>query len=190
MSPSAATVRALAPDDAESYVELRAQALLQDPLSFTAGPGDDVASSVDFVRRALADPDQATFGAFVDRGAPEAGSELVGIVGINRERHRKRAHRAVIWGLYVTPAHRGHRVGRVLMEAAIAFARSLDGVEYVDLGVGDWNRAAMRLYQDLGFTIWGTEADSLRVGDTVVAEHHMVLRLRDRRAYNLSRSDS
>ena len=36
----------------------------------------------------------------------------------------------------------------------------------------------MRLYQDLGFTIWGTEADSLRVGDTVVAEHHMVLRLR------------
>jgi ribosomal protein S18 acetylase RimI-like enzyme len=178
MSPSAAAVRALGPDDAESYVELRTQALLQDPLSFTAGPGDDVASSVDFVRLALADSNQATFGAFVDGAARARAPELAGIVAINRERHRKRAHRAVIWGLYVTPAHRGSGLGRALMTAALAHARSVEGVEYVDLGVGDWNRAAMRLYQDHGFTMWGTEADSLRVGDTVVAEHHMVLRLR------------
>jgi ribosomal protein S18 acetylase RimI-like enzyme len=84
----------------------------------------------------------------------------------------------VVWGLYVTPAHRGQGLGRSLMEAALGFARSLDGVDYVALGVGDWNRKALELYQDLGFVAWGTEVDALRVGDATVAEHHMVLRLR------------
>jgi ribosomal protein S18 acetylase RimI-like enzyme len=163
-------IRALSPADAEAYVRVRAEALRQDPLAFGAAPGDDVASSVDFVRNALADPLQATFGAFA--------TDLVGIVGINRERHRKRAHRAVLWGLYVTPAHRGRGFGRCLTEAALRFARSLDGVDYVELGVGDWNHGAMKLYQELGFVAWGAEIDALRVGDTKVTEHHMVLRLR------------
>jgi ribosomal protein S18 acetylase RimI-like enzyme len=54
----------------------------------------------------------------------------------------------------------------------------VDGVEYVDLSVSAWNRAALRLYEDLGFIVWGTEADALRDGDSVVADHHMTLRLR------------
>jgi ribosomal protein S18 acetylase RimI-like enzyme len=163
-------IRALRPADAEAYVRLRGEGLLEEPLAFGASPEDDVASSVDFVRNAFADPSQATFGAFA--------TDLAGIVGINRERHRKRAHRAVLWGLYVTPAQRGRGLGRALMEAALGFARSLDGVDYVELGVGDWNRSAMKLYRKLGFVAWGTETDALRVGGTTVTEHHMVLRLR------------
>jgi ribosomal protein S18 acetylase RimI-like enzyme len=173
----AATIRALVPADAERYVVLRREALLAEPRAFSSGPEDDVASSVDHVRRSLADPDQATFGAFAasDGGA---ATELVGIVRIHRERHRKRAHRSMITGLYVRSSQRSRGVGRALMDAALGFARSLGGVEYVDLGVGDFNAAALGLYRELGFESWGTEQDSLRVGDDVVAEHHMVLRLR------------
>jgi ribosomal protein S18 acetylase RimI-like enzyme len=173
---SSAVVRALAPGDAEIYVAIRARALAEEPLSFTSGPGDDRAASIDFVRNALGDPRQALFGAFVEREG-EAPA-LVGIIGIVREPRRKRAHRASLWGLYVMPSHRGRSVGRSLMNAALAWARSIDGVEYVDLAVSAWNRAALRLYEDLGFVAWGTEPDALRAGDSVVADHHMTLRLR------------
>jgi ribosomal protein S18 acetylase RimI-like enzyme len=172
---SDAVVHALAPGDAEIYVSLRAKAVAEEPLSFSSGPGDDRNASIDFVRQMLGDPGQAVFGAFVEHA--EQAPELVGIVGILREHHRKRAHRASLWGLYVAPQHRDRRVGRALMNAALGWARSRDGIEYVDLGVGAWNRAALRLYEDLGFVVWGTEADSLRTGDTIVAEHHMVLKL-------------
>jgi ribosomal protein S18 acetylase RimI-like enzyme len=173
---SSALVRALVPGDAETYVVVRARAIAEEPLSFSSGPGDDRNASMDFVRTMLGDRSQAVFGAFVEQR--ERGSELVGIVGILREHHRKRAHRASLWGLYVTPPHRGRSVGRALMNAAVAWAHSIDGIEYVDLGVGAWNRGALRLYEDLGFVVWGTESDALRAGDAVVAEHHMTLRLR------------
>jgi ribosomal protein S18 acetylase RimI-like enzyme len=176
MSTSAAVVRALAPGDAEAYVAIRARAVAEEPLSFSSGPGDDRNASIDSVRQTLGDPGQAVFGAFVDRAGQDL--ELVGIVGMLREPRRKRAHRATLWGLYVAPSQRGRSVGRALMNAALAWARSIDGIEYVDLGVGTWNRAALRLYEELGFVVWGTEADALRSGHTVVGEHYMTLRLK------------
>lgn len=184
-------VRVLAPDDAESYVAVRTRALITDPLAFAASPTDDLVSTIDSARRAMAEPNQATFGAFTDSrlsqqapagttpsGTAPVGATLVGIVGIRRERHRKSAHRASVWGLWVAPEQRGRGIGRALMEETLRFARSLDGVEYVTLAVGDWNNAARRLYQELGFTSWGIERDALRYGDHMVAEHHMSLRLR------------
>ena len=174
-------VRALASADAESYVAVRARALVSDPLAFGSSPGDDRVSSLDFVRRAVAQPGQAIFGAFAAGrpSTPAAGTEmLIGVVGIRREEHKKSAHRSTIWGLWVIPESRGRGVGRALMEEALRFARTLDGVEYVQLAVGDWNTAARNLYQELGFTTWGIERDALRHGDDVVAEHHMSLRLR------------
>jgi len=173
-------VRALAPVDAESFVAVRARALVSDPLAFGSSPGDDVVSSADFVRGAVAQLDQAIFGAFAEgRPTPPIGTQtLVGVAGIRREHHKKSAHRATIWGVWVAPEYRGRGIGRALMEATLRFARRLDGVEYVQLAVGDWNAAARSLYQELGFTTWGIERDALRHGDDVVAEHHMSLRLR------------
>jgi ribosomal protein S18 acetylase RimI-like enzyme len=173
---SVAAVRALLPGDAETYAAVRARAVAEEPLSFSSGPGDDRNASIDFVRTMLGDPSQAVFGAFVER--PERGPELVGIVGILREHHRKRAHRASLWGLYVTPPHRGRSVGRALMNAALAWASSIGGIEYVDLQVATWNREALRLYEGLGFVAWGTESDAFRASDSVVDDHHMTLRLR------------
>jgi ribosomal protein S18 acetylase RimI-like enzyme len=134
------------------------------------------------VRTALEGPSQAIFGAFADgKPAPTApaGTEvLIGVVGIRREDQKKSAHRATIWGLWVVPEQRGRGIARALMEEALRFARTLDGVEIVQLAVGDWNAPAKRLYLDLGFTSWGIERDALRHGDDVVDEHHMSLRLR------------
>jgi ribosomal protein S18 acetylase RimI-like enzyme len=160
-------IRALSPEDAGAYQLLRREALEDAPFAFGSSPEDDRARSIDFVRAMLADPDQRICGAFVPH--------LAGIVGIYRDRHAKSAHKAHLWGLYVQPAQRGAGLGRALVESALEFARSLDGVTQVHLSVSDEAPSAAALYRLLGFVTWGIEPAALRVGGHDIAEHHMVL---------------
>jgi ribosomal protein S18 acetylase RimI-like enzyme len=53
--------------------------------------------------------------------------------------------------LYVVPAMRGRGLGRALMEAAIAFARSR-GADYMDLNTAEDDVVARALYERLGFS--------------------------------------
>jgi ribosomal protein S18 acetylase RimI-like enzyme len=163
---SNARIRRLGPADAERYVPLRRQALEQEPFSFASSPEDDRAASVDLVRDTLAKPDQAILGAF--------DTALVGVVGIFRDHHRKAAHKAHIWGVYVAPSHRGLGLGRSLVEEAVRFAGTLGGVTHVHLTVSERTPAAMDLYHSLGFTTWGVEPDALRVNGVLVPDHHMM----------------
>ncbi len=166
-------IRKLAPDDAAPFMALRRRALEQEPLAFAASPEDDVGLSEDFVRRSLQEPTQAIFGAF--------DPELLGVVGIARDRKLKAAHKAQVGGMYVVPAARGQGIGRALMEAAIELARRMPGVEQVHLGVSDRAIEAEALYLDLGFVVWGVERGALRVGGELVSERHMVLQLAGQR---------
>jgi ribosomal protein S18 acetylase RimI-like enzyme len=52
--------------------------------------------------------------------------------------------------LYVTPAERGHGLGRALMEAAMDEARA-QGADYMELGTSEDDVAARSLYESLGF---------------------------------------
>lgn len=60
--------------------------------------------------------------------------------------------------LYVVPARRGRGLGRALMEAAIELARR-EGADHMDLGTGADDVAARALYESLGFSHRGGEAD-------------------------------
>lgn len=53
--------------------------------------------------------------------------------------------------LYVVADRRGRGLGRALMQAAIALARS-SGADHMDLGTGEQDTAARALYESLGFT--------------------------------------
>ena len=83
-----------------------------------------------------------------------------------------------LWGMYVTPEHRHRGFAAQLLDAAIAHARTLTGVGWIDLTVTSAADAACRLYQRAGFTRWGTAADALRCDGVAVDEHHMALLLR------------
>jgi RimJ/RimL family protein N-acetyltransferase len=163
------TIRKLTPADAPAYVDLRATMLATDPLSFIAGPEDDLALRVEVTRERLADAEAAVFGAF----APE----LVGAVGVSRRTPRKVAHKAGVWGMFVRPAFRGTGIGRLLMQAAIAHARAMPGIVQVMLSVSETSPAARHLYESLGFRLWGTEPRSLRHDGRTADEHHLALRL-------------
>ena len=166
-------IRQLTPEDAERYFEHRREALESEPLAFLSSPEDDLASSVDAVRELLdRGPESVVFGALV-------GDDLVGSVGIYREPKRKARHRAHIWGMYVTQAHRRQGAARALMLAALDHARGRPGVVQVHLGVTEGAHAARRLYESLGFRRWGTEPRYLQHRGRYVDSHHMVLALDD-----------
>jgi ribosomal protein S18 acetylase RimI-like enzyme len=164
-------VRRLGPADAEIFMSLRLEALDTDPASFGSAPGEDRALDPDFAREFLADTAQAVFGAF--------GPGLVGIVGVYLNTRLKSAHKAHIWGMYVSPRHRGSGRGRSLMEAAIEFARACAGITQIHLSVSETAAPALALYEELGFVAWGTEPCALRMNQDFLDEHHMVLSLTD-----------
>ena len=53
--------------------------------------------------------------------------------------------------LYVVPAHRGHGLGRALMNSTLDAARQA-GAAWIDLGTGETDVAARNLYESLGFS--------------------------------------
>jgi len=166
-------IRRLRPEDAAALASLRREALTSDPLAFSASTEDDRALSLDFVRSALADDqEQAVFGKF-------EGADLTGMVGVIRASGVKQRHKGTIWGMYVVPRARNNGVGRALLEAAIDHARSWSGLEQLELGVTDAALTARRLYETAGFRRWGREPRALQWNGRFVAEHHLVLHLRE-----------
>jgi GNAT superfamily N-acetyltransferase len=171
VSPDTTGIRALRPDEAPLFVELRREALAEAPLAFAASPEDDRGLSAEFMRESLSDPDSAAvLGAF-------EGDRLVGIAGVGRLSKRKQRHRAIVWGMYVSPPARGRGLGLDLLQAAVNRARSWTGVLQVQLSVTDAAPEARRLYERAGFREWGVEPRSLGEEGQFVAERHLVLDL-------------
>jgi ribosomal protein S18 acetylase RimI-like enzyme len=169
-------IRKLRPEDATALVALRREALGNDPLAFSASPADDRGLLLEFVRSGLADEDeQAVFGSF-------DGATLTGMAGVIRAAGAKRRHRALIWGMYVTPRAREKGSGRRLLDAAIERARAWPEIEQVHLSVSTSAVAAQRLYETAGFRSWGRESRALQWEGRFVDEVHLVLELDRQRA--------
>jgi RimJ/RimL family protein N-acetyltransferase len=163
-------IRELQAEDAEAYLNLRREALLESPLSFASSPEDDLASAVESVRELLQRaPGSVLIGAF--------DKNLIGSVGLYRDRHLKSSHKAHLWGMYVVPGSRRRGVGSEILDAAVRHARALQGVCWVHLCVTSAAPEARRLYERAGFRIWGTEPDALRHNGESVVDYHMALHL-------------
>ena len=163
-------IRILAENDAETFMKLRRAALLDAPLAFASSPEDPRAADLEGVRASLRQaPESAVFGYFEDA--------LLGLVGLYRDPHVKAAYKAHLWGMYVAPVARRRGIARGLLEAVVAHAEALPGIEMIHLGVTDAAPAAKRLYEEAGFVAWGREPDSLRLGEESTDEWHMIKRL-------------
>ena len=163
-------IRILNEDDAGELFCLRHGALLDSPLAFLASPEDDLASSEAAVRELLKPQrESVVFGAHTH--------ELVGMLGLSRANQRKAAHKVRLWGMFVLPAFRQQGVGMRLLDAAIRYARSLDGAAAVHLSVSDSATAARHLYERAGFETWGVEPDAVRFEARSAGERHMRLSL-------------
>lgn len=79
----------------------------------------------------------------------EADGEIVGRLSIARDAHPASEHVADV-GLMVAQGHRRQGIGLALMEAAEAWARRA-GMHKIELHVFPYNRAAIGLYERLGY---------------------------------------
>ncbi|MDZ4744373.1 MAG: GNAT family N-acetyltransferase [bacterium] len=168
--PDSTAIRPLTTRDLDAFIELRLEALNDSPFAFGSSPEDDKVLQKKHMREVLENVnEQVVFGCF-------EGNRLVGITGLFREEHLKMRHRAGIWGVYVTPEYRRKGVATAMMHQAIALAREW-GLEQLDLGVSVSTDDAKRVYEAIGFRVWGRQPRAVKWNRFVVDEEYMSLQL-------------
>lgn len=149
--------------DAAEFHALRLEAFARHPSEFRIAVEDEAALSIVQVADRL--EREFVLGAFMGRPDWPGGTSVTGIVGIgglSRFPGRKLSHKALLWGMYVREAARGLGIGRALVDSLLAHARSVH-VELVQLTVVTTNIRARRLYERSGFTVYGVEADAVKL---------------------------
>lgn len=163
-------IRLLQEDDWAAFQQLRIHATVESPLAIWPTHDEEARRTPAEVRARIAPTAyQAVFGVF-------AGLDLVAIAGVRREPLAQVAHKAMLWGVYVHPAHRRGGLARRLLGAACAHARA-QGVLQIHLAVNAGNPRALALYESLGFTAYGREPRTLRVDGVFYDEILMALPL-------------
>lgn len=168
-----AQIRWIGPEDAPAYQALRLAGLREAPSAFGSSHEQEKDEPVEAVRLRLSQPEGSArewgiLGAFIS-------GQLVGTMGIRRLTAIKQRHQLQIWGVYVSPLHRGGGTARILLAEALSFARSVPGALLVKLSVNSGNLAALRLYQAAGFSVYGTEPAALCIDGELHDEHLMQL---------------
>ncbi|MFL5698173.1 MAG: GNAT family N-acetyltransferase [Ktedonobacteraceae bacterium] len=167
-------VRILTEADGEAFWNIRLRALRDDPESFGSSYEEilerGIAGATQSLRKRDTSPDDVTFGAF-------EGGTLVGIAGFRREEEVKKRHKGVIWGMYVPREMRGKGIGKALLQAAIAYAKTLRQLEQINLAVVLTSKEARQLFISLGFEPYGLERHALKLHDRYFDHELMTLHL-------------
>lgn len=155
------------PADEAAYQALRQDGLQRQPECFRVTPTDD-ANRPQRLAGYQPSNEHMIWGAFKD-------TSLVGIIRFERESLQKLRHKGQIRGLYVRAEAAGSGLGRRLLRTAISFARTLPGLEQVQLSVVASNARARGLYTAEGFVLTGREPRALKWEGRYFDEEMMVL---------------
>ena len=167
MTSGQINIRQFAADDAMTWRTIRLEALANAPVAFGQTLEDGEKQAIEDYRKTVSGP-FPPFAAF-------DGTTAIGTAGFYILGGPKMSHRGVLWGMYVSPSHRGRGVGRKLIGAVIAHARGR--VEQIHLHVVTTNVAAYELYRSMGFVAYGIEPRALRYAGRDHDEAMMVFML-------------
>jgi ribosomal protein S18 acetylase RimI-like enzyme len=163
-------IRRLTPEDAGLFQAFRLEALKNAPTAFGSSYEEEAQFPASVIEGRLAvKPDRGPFGAF-------RGAGLIGLVALGRENLNKLSHKALVWGMYVKPEHRGSGVARALLLELLSFAQSVPGITQVNLCVNAENSGAIKLYESVGFKVFGREPRAMQIEGVFYDEIHMSLR--------------
>ena len=154
MSATVIEIRRLAQGDMADvalYRDIRLEALRANPEAFGSAFEVENAQPPSWFSDRLGN--STVLGVFRD-------SQLVAIAGFAIQQGQKRAHKGLLWGMYVRPDARMAGVGRQLIEAILDVARQ--HVELIQLTVVRDNARARSLYASLGFVDYGLEKNALK----------------------------
>jgi ribosomal protein S18 acetylase RimI-like enzyme len=167
-------IRQLTEEDAAIFRVLRLRALHESPHAFTSSYEEfsqqPLESTAQRFRDQVTSRVNFTLGAFQD-------DQLIGTVGFYRETALKIQHKGSLVSMYVQPEYRSQDIARALLTEAIDRAQRLPGLTQLLLGVMETQTTARRLYESLGFTVYGREPRAVKIGDEFFDEEFMVLKL-------------
>ena len=155
-----------APGDTEAFRAIRIESPKDAPVSFRGTEEEMRAQPIEEFEKQLDDEMVDFIGAFQD-------DELVGVAALIYERSQKLSHKASIGAVFVSPTYRNQGIGRALIMDLIDRAERDEKLKQLNLGVTTTNRTAVKLYEDLGFSIFGTEKNAAYVDGVFYDEHHM-----------------
>ena len=158
--------------DADQFRELRLFALQDAPTAFSADLDVNKRHPKRFWEDRLK-PDLHGIIFFA-----EHDEQLIGMTGIRKGDSSKTKHSAGIWGVYVRPEWRGLHIAEGLIDMCCEWAK-LREVEIVKLGVVSTNESAIRLYERIRFTVYGTEPQGIFYEGKYYDEHWMSKSLDD-----------
>jgi ribosomal protein S18 acetylase RimI-like enzyme len=166
-------IRRLADSDAEPLWRLRFNALQTEPATFGESLDELLESTPEtFAERLRSGGDENfVLGAFDEQDA------LVGMAGFYREQVAKKRHKGWVWGVFVSPPHRGLGIGRALLVSILESAQGLAELDSIFLTVATTQVPARSLYRSLGFRSFGIEPRALKINGDYVDQEHMVLEI-------------
>lgn len=148
------SLRRLEVADVERYRDVRLEGLRLNP--------DYFGSSAEI-------EEQRPLAAFADRLEQNwvlggfRGEHLMGVGGLHVLEGLKERHKGFLFGMYVRAEARGSGLAQALVAGLLAHAAEV--VEAVTLTVTATNAAAVRLYVRAGFSVYGVERGSFKIGD-------------------------
>lgn len=166
-------IRALSPEDAGKFRELRLQALSNNPEAFGGTYDEFINTPIETVRARIGTTtENFILGAFTEM------EELIGMVGFWREQSLKMKHKGNIWGMYVSSNFRSQGLGKRLIQELINRTKMIDGLEQINLCVVTSNQSARNLYISIGFEIYGLEKCALKHNGQEFDEEFMTYRIK------------
>jgi RimJ/RimL family protein N-acetyltransferase len=163
-------IRCAQPSDAAPLANLLQE--VAGELAYTVAERDELPSPEELRLRI---EDRARHPGRVMLVAATEGGELIGELDAGCGQRRRIAHR-LRFGLSVAHPWRGMGVGRALIERLLDWATLHPTVEKVVLGVFAENRAAIALYEKLGFSIEGRRIREFRIAPGVYADDLIMAR--------------
>lgn len=174
--PAGMLLRPLEDVDFPSFIALQSDALKNAPEVF----GSDyewfealsILSKEQRYEKYMMFPYRYLLGAFTSEGV------LVGMIGFSNDKNRSKVrHKAQIWGLFVSPEHRGMGIASALVQSVVETAQEI-GVELIQLAVSTRNSDSYALYLRSGFVVYGTEVRAMKIDQGYIDEYLMVKFLR------------
>jgi ribosomal protein S18 acetylase RimI-like enzyme len=155
-------IRKLLPSEALLWKKYRIEALQNHPENYLASSDDELKlSDADWEKRIT---DNEIFGLFEE-------SCLMSMLAFTILPQEKSQHIGEIWAVYTLPDARGKGYLTQLMEHVLDYEK--DRVDHFRLACNTLNIGAFRIYQKLGFTVYGTERKAVKINDTFYDEYLM-----------------
>ncbi len=166
------SIRELTIEDFSIWNEMRHLALETESINFGSSNEDEDDKRPDLYERNMGKKDWFILGAIED-------NRLAGMVGFFRYEQLKTKHKGMIWGMFVHPDFQGQGIGGKLMHESIEKAFAMDGLDSILIGYTEGNIAAQKLYDKMGFQVYGREVGCLKHKGQYFNEVLMQMRAND-----------